>query len=68
MRASRDFYHEHGEPKQLYLRELRPGARALLRRGRWPKELAGHEERVAGPCPFRAPCRVWTMPWSRPMP
>ncbi len=54
-RASRDFYHEHGEPKQLYLRELQPGARALLRRGRWPAELIEHEERIAGPCPWRAP-------------
>lgn len=50
-RASRDFYHEHGEPKQLYLKELQPGARALLRRGRWPKALLKHEERIAGPCP-----------------
>jgi hypothetical protein len=54
-RASRDFYHEHGEPKQLYLKELQLGARALLRRGRWPVELAAHEERIGGPCPFRAP-------------
>lgn len=54
-RASRDFYYEHGEPKQLYLKELQPGARALLRRGRWPKELVEHEERIAGPCPWRAP-------------
>lgn len=53
-RASRDFYCEHGRPKQLYLRELRPGAVAILRRGRLPGELAGHEESVAGPCPFRA--------------
>jgi len=54
-RSSRDFYHEHGEPKQLYLKELRPGARALLRRGRWPEELAAQEEQTAGPCPWRAP-------------
>jgi hypothetical protein len=54
-RASRDFYYEHGEPKQLYLKELHPGARALLRRGRWPQELVEHEERIAGPCPWRAP-------------
>ena len=54
-RASRDFYHEHGEPKQLYLKELQPGARALLRQARWPKDLAEMEERVAGPCPWRAP-------------
>ncbi len=54
-RASRDFYHEHGEPKQLFLKELQPGARALLRRGRWPEELIEHEKRIAGPCPWRAP-------------
>ena len=53
-RASRDFYHEHGQPKQLYLRQLRPGARALLRRGRLPSDLAEHEEKITGPCPFRA--------------
>ena len=53
-RASRDFYQAHGEPKQLYLRELRPGARALLRRNRLPQNLAEYEENIAGPCPFRA--------------
>ncbi len=53
-RASRDFYQEHGQPKQLYLRELRPQARAVLRRGRLPQDLAEHEENLAGPCPFRA--------------
>jgi hypothetical protein len=53
-RSSRDFYEEHGRPKQLYLRELRKGARAILRRGRLPAELAGGEENIAGPCPFRA--------------
>lgn len=54
-RASRDFYREHGVPKQLYLRELRPGARQLLRQARWPAALALHEACAAGPCPFRAP-------------
>lgn len=53
-RASRDFYSEHGKPKQLYLRELQSGARALLRRSRWPQELSEHESRGVGPCPFRA--------------
>jgi hypothetical protein len=53
-RASRDFYQEHGQPKQLYLRELQKGARALLRRGRLPKELAQLEKETSGPCPFRA--------------
>lgn len=54
-RASRDFYQEHGQPKQLYLRELRPRARQRLRQARWPEELARHEAEVAGPCPFQAP-------------
>jgi len=54
-RASRDFYQEHGQPKQLYLRELRPGARKRLRQARLPQELAVFEAEVAGPCPFRAP-------------
>jgi hypothetical protein len=53
-RASRDFYYEHGQPKQLYLRELRPRARSVLRRGCLPPDLAAHEEKIAGPCPFRA--------------
>jgi hypothetical protein len=54
-RASRDFYEEHGQPKQLYLRELRAGACRRLRQARLPKELAGYEAEVTGPCPFRAP-------------
>lgn len=54
-RASRDFYLPHGQPKQLYLRELRPGARKRLRQARWPEVLAIHERELAGPCPFRAP-------------
>jgi hypothetical protein len=53
-RASRDFYLLHDRPKQLFLRELRPGARGLLRQARWPEDLAAHEAEVAGPCPFRA--------------
>jgi len=54
-RASRDFYEAHGQPKQLYLRQLRPGLREKLRQARWPEELARHEANLAGPCPFRAP-------------
>lgn len=54
-RASRDFYLRHDQPKQLYLRELRPGARRLLRQARWPAALAALEAETAGPCPFRAP-------------
>jgi hypothetical protein len=54
-RASRDFYEAHGQPKQLYLRELRPGMRRKLSQAKWPEELARHEANLAGPCPFRAP-------------
>lgn len=54
-RASRDFYLRHDQPKQLYLRELRPGARKLLRQARWPEALALQEGERTGPCPFRAP-------------
>jgi hypothetical protein len=54
-RASRDFYEEHGQPKQLYLRELRPGARKRLRQARLPEGLGACEREVCGPCPFRAP-------------
>lgn len=53
-RSSRDYYLEHDQPKQLYLRELRPRAMALLRQGRLPTELAEHEEKVSGPCLLRA--------------
>ena len=53
-RSSRDYYLEHGRPKQLYLRELRPRALGILRQGRLPAELAEHEEKIAGPCPLRA--------------
>src|SRR5690606_18922004 len=54
-RASRDFYQEHGRPKQLYLRELRRGARRRLRQARLPEELGLCESDVTGPCPFQAP-------------
>jgi hypothetical protein len=54
-RSSRDFYEEHGQPKQLYLRELRPGSRKKLRQARLPEALAVGEADLAGPCPFRAP-------------
>jgi hypothetical protein len=53
-RSSRDYYQEHGRPKQLYLRGLRPRALGLLRQGRLPAALAEHEEKVGGPCPLRA--------------
>jgi len=70
-RSSRDFYQEHGQPKQLYLRELRPGDRPRLRQARLPEELALSEAELAGPCPFRAPAleslldRLGALPDSR---
>jgi len=53
-RSSRDYYEEHGRPKQLYLRPLRPRALGLLRQGRLPADLAAQEEKISGPCPLRA--------------
>lgn len=53
-RSSRDFYHEHGKPKQLYMKELQSDGRSLLRRPRWPEQLAVFERSIAGPCPLRA--------------
>ena len=53
-RSSRDYYEEHGQPKQLYVRELRPRAMGILRQGRLPADLAEHEEKVSGPCPLQA--------------
>ena len=53
-RDARDFYVEHGQPKQLYLRGLRPNALALLKRRRLPEEWAQFEENLSGPCPLRA--------------
>ena len=70
-RASRDFYQEHGQPKQLYLRELHPGARKRLSQARLPEALAAYEAEVTGPCPFRAPAlerlldRLGALPDSR---
>lgn len=53
-RDGRDFYVQHDKPKQLYLRELRPGALRLLARSRLPAELAEAEGCQSGPCPFPA--------------
>ena len=53
-RSSRDYYQEHGRPKQLYLRELRPRALRILRQGRLPADLAEQEDKISGPCPLRA--------------
>ena len=54
-RASREFYEAHGQPKQLYLRELQPKARQRLRQARLPAPWAAYEAEGTGPCSFRAP-------------
>ncbi len=53
-RCSRDYYLEHSQPKQLYLRGLRSRAMGILRQGRLPADLAQYEEKTSGPCPLRA--------------
>lgn len=54
-RSSRDYYEKHGEPKQLYLRELEKSARSILRQAKLPAALAQHEKNIAGPCSLRGP-------------
>lgn len=53
-RASRDFYVEHGGPKQLFVRALHPRGRQLLRQSRLPASLADYESATAGPCSLQA--------------
>ena len=54
-RASRDFYLEHGQPKQLFLRPIHHRGREILRQARLPEALAAHEAVKAGPCSLKAP-------------
>lgn len=54
-RDSRDFYVQHGTPKQLFVRSLHPKGRELLCQSRLPASIAQYEAVVAGPCPLQAP-------------
>ena len=54
-KSNRDFYVEHGQPKQLYLKELYVGARNILKRTTLPEELTKEELNIAGPCPIGGP-------------
>jgi len=54
-RAANDFYVAHGRPKQLWVRELEPGARARLCAETLPEDLAGVERELPQSCPVRAP-------------
>jgi hypothetical protein len=49
-RTREDFYLKHDRPKQLWVRELRAGARELLKAQRLPPKYAGVEERTAPRC------------------
>jgi hypothetical protein len=49
-RTREDFYLKHDRPKQLWVRELRVGARELLKARTLPPKYAGVEDRVAPVC------------------
>jgi hypothetical protein len=51
-RQREDFYVRHARPKQLWVRELRPGARALLRAEALPAEWAAWEAAVVPRCTY----------------
>jgi predicted transposase YbfD/YdcC len=51
-RHRQDFYVRHDRPKQLWVRELRAGARELLRAEQLPAEWAGLEQAVTPRCPY----------------
>lgn len=53
-RSRRDFYEAHDKAKQLWVRELKPGARTLLRGRNLPAACAPCEEDQPPDCP-RAP-------------
>ena len=51
-RHRQDFYVRHDRPKQLWVRELRAGARDLLRAAELPAPWAGWESTVVPRCPY----------------
>src|ERR1022692_4033413 len=50
-RARPDFYQAHERPKQLWVRELRPGARTILRGRNLPPALQALEQKYPPECP-----------------
>lgn len=54
-RRRQDFYLKHDRPKQLWVRELRAGARELLKARALPPAYAGVEENTAPICEHSAP-------------
>ncbi len=49
-RCRQDYYVEHGRPKQLWVRELQPGARRVLRATKLPATLQHVEDAVIPRC------------------
>ena len=49
-RNAKDYYLKHDHPKDLWIRELRPGAMESLRAETLPADLQGAEDRVAPRC------------------
>jgi hypothetical protein len=49
-RDRRDFYESHERPKQLWVRELRPGARTILRGRNLPNAMQPLEQGLAPEC------------------
>lgn len=53
-RSRQDYYVEHDRPKQLWVRELRPGARTVLRGKNLPETLRALEAGQIPECPVDA--------------
>jgi hypothetical protein len=59
-RARPDFYQPHDQPKQLWVRELRPGARTILRGRNLPAAVQALEAKAPPECPH-APAELRQM-------
>jgi hypothetical protein len=53
-RSRQDYYVEHARPKQLWVKELRAGARTVLRGRNLPESLSALEEGRVPDCPVTA--------------
>lgn len=53
-RVQADFYERHDRPKQLWVRELQPGARTILRGRNLPAALRALEDKQPPECPLSA--------------
>lgn len=64
-RRRQDFYVRHDRPKQLWVRELRAGARELLRAEPLPPEWQAVESRVVPHCAYGVPTLQRMMEYFR---